>query len=49
MSCCGKGSRVKYEVTFTNGSPKQTYSTVGEATAAGKATGKPFTFKAVRA
>lgn len=46
MSCCGKGSRVKYEVTFEGGK-KQVYNTVGEATAAGKATKKPFTFKAV--
>lgn len=47
MACnCGKRSGVKYEVTFQGGS-KQTYSSVTDAQNAGKASGAPFTFKAV--
>ena len=50
MGCnCGKGkSNVRYAVTFSDGK-SQTYNTVGEAQAAGKATQKPYTFKAVPA
>lgn len=49
MACnCGKNAGVKYEVRFADGS-KQTYGSVSEAQNAGKATGKPYTFKAVAA
>lgn len=51
MGCnCGKGrAGVKYEVTFSNGAPKQTYDSISAAQAAGKASGAPYTFKAVPA
>lgn len=48
-SCCGKAKPgVKYEVTFSTGD-KQTYDSIGAAQAAGKASGAPYTFKAVAA
>lgn len=50
MCNCGKNkARVKYEVKFSNGDPVKKYDTVSAAQAAGKATGKPYTFRAVPA
>lgn len=47
MACnCNKRAGVRYEVTFSDGS-KQTYDSIPEAQAAGKASGSPYTFKAV--
>lgn len=50
MGCnCGKARQnVRYEATFSNGSPKQTYDTVAAAQAALKSAGGG-TFKAVKA
>jgi hypothetical protein len=38
---CGKKAAVKYEVTFANGQPKQTYPNLAEAQAALAAAGRP--------
>lgn len=48
--CCGgKKSNARYEVSFNNGTPNQTYDSVAEAQAALAAAGRPpgSSFKAV--
>lgn len=50
MPCCGgKKSTARYEVSFNNGSPNQTYDTVAEAQEALAKAGRPpgSSFKAV--
>lgn len=47
-NCGGKKAGVKYETKFSDGST-QKFGSATEAQAAGKATGQPFTFKAVPA
>lgn len=50
MACGCKGKTgIKYEVKFSNGAASQTYDTLGEAQAAGNASGGSYTFKAVPA